>query len=101
MALEECPVSLFSPMAVSCHSEEEAMQAERIGADFITLSPVMPTGSHPDAKTLGWNVFSDIVSRVNLPVYALGGLGEKDLETAWSKGGQGVAAIRGFWKRLT
>jgi 8-oxo-dGTP diphosphatase len=101
MALEECPVSLFSPMAVSCHSEEEAMQAERIGADFITLSPVLPTASHPGADTLGWQGFASIVEKVNLPVYALGGLGETELETARSHGAQGVAAIRGLWKSAT
>ncbi|MGD9356332.1 MAG: Nudix family hydrolase [Chromatiales bacterium] len=101
MALEECPVSLFSPMAVSCHSEEEAMQAERIGADFITLSPVLPTASHPGADTLGWQGFASIVEKVNLPVYALGGLGEREVEIAWSNGAQGVAAIRGLWKSVT
>jgi len=77
------------------------VRAERIGADFITLSPVMRTTSHPEAEPLGWEGFEAIVNEVNLPVYALGGLGEKDLEIAWSKGGQGVAAIRGLWKRLT
>jgi len=101
LRLEERPLASGQLLAASCHSEEEAVHAERIGADFITLSPLLPTASHPEAKTLGWEAFNDIVSRVNLPVYALGGLGEKELETAWSKGGQGVAAIRGLWKRLT
>jgi 8-oxo-dGTP diphosphatase len=41
------------------------------------------------------------VEKVNLPVYALGGLGETELETAWSHGAQGVAAIRGLWKSAT
>jgi 8-oxo-dGTP diphosphatase len=77
------------------------LQAERIGADFITLSPVLPTDSHPGAETLGWDAFAEVVNRINLPVYALGGLGEKDLETAWSKGAHGVAAIRALWKSLT
>ena len=101
MRLEERPLASGQLLAASCHSEEEAMQAERIGADFVTLSPVLPTASHPGVETLGWDAFAEVVSRVNLPVYALGGLGEKDLETAWSKGSQGVAAIRGLWKSLT
>jgi 8-oxo-dGTP diphosphatase len=101
MSLKERPVSLSSLMAVSCHSEEEAMHADRSRADFITLSPVLPTTSHPGAETLGWDRFATIVERVNLPVYALGGLGETELETARSHGAQGVAAIRGLWKSAT
>ena len=101
MRLEERPLASGQLLAASCHSEEEAMQAERIGADFITLSPVLPTDSHPGAETLGWESLAEVVNRINLPVYALGGLGEKDLETAWSKGAQGVAAIRALWKSLT
>ena len=101
MRLEERPIAASRPLAASCHSEEEAIRAERIGADFITLSPVMPTASHPDAETLGWERFTTLVQRVNLPVYALGGLGETELETAWSNGAQGVAAIRGLWKSVT
>jgi len=99
--LEERPVSSSSLMAVSCHSEAEAMQAERIGADFITLSPVLPTASHPGAGTIGWDGFASVVEMVNLPVYALGGMGETELERAWSSGAQGVAAIRGLWKSAT
>ncbi|MDH4275973.1 MAG: hypothetical protein OEW08_13140, partial [Gammaproteobacteria bacterium] len=30
-------------------------------------------------------------------VYALGGVGEEDLETAWAHGAQGVAGIRAWW----
>jgi 8-oxo-dGTP diphosphatase len=101
MRLEERPLASGQLLAASCHSEEEAMQAERIGADFITLSPVLPTASHPGEETLGWESFAEVVNRINLPVYALGGLGEKDLETAWSKGAHGVAAIRALWKSLT
>ena len=101
MALKERPIAVSRILAASCHSEEEARQAELIGADFITLSPVMPTASHSDVETLGWDRFATHVERLNLPVYALGGLGEMELETAWSNGAQGVAAIRGLWKSLT
>lgn len=101
MRLKERPIAASPLLAASCHSEEEARQAELIGADFITLSPVMPTASHQDAKTLGWDTFATIVESVNLPAYALGGLGEAELEDAWSNGAQGVAAIRGLWMSVT
>jgi 8-oxo-dGTP diphosphatase len=33
-----------------------------------------------------------------MPVYALGGMREADIETAWQCGAQGIAAIRGLWR---
>jgi len=32
-----------------------------------------------------------------VPVYALGGMTTADLERAWQRGAQGIAAIRGLW----
>lgn len=83
--------------AASCHDAAELRHAVRLGADFAVLSPVRPTASHPGATGLGWNTFRDLVEAVNLPVYALGGLGPEDLDSAWGHGAQGVAAIRGLW----
>ena len=86
---------LFS---ASCHNESELEKALRLKADFIVLSPVKKTSSHPDAKPIGWNNFTKLTEGISLPVYALGGLSEIDLNDAWSNGAQGVAAISAFWK---
>jgi len=34
-----------------------------------------------------------------VPVYALGGMGPGDLETAWRCGAHGIAMLRGSWPR--
>ncbi|MET0232140.1 MAG: Nudix family hydrolase, partial [Rhodanobacteraceae bacterium] len=97
-ALDMRPVSRDSWFAISCHDAAELLHAERIGADFATLSPVAPTPSHPEAKPLGWNAFAERVASAAIPVYALGGVGADDVAAARNNGGQGVAAIRGFWR---
>ncbi|WP_312379796.1 Nudix family hydrolase [Pseudomonas oryzihabitans] len=84
-------------LAASCHDAEELALAQQMGVDFVTLSPVMPTASHPGAPTLGWVKAQQLLVDCNLPVYLLGGLGEDDLTSAWQAGAQGVAAIRAFW----
>lgn len=84
-------------VAASCHSADELAHAAAIGADFALLSPVAATASHPDAEPLGWVGFSELVERVPFPVYALGGMGPADRETAWAHGAQGIAAIRALW----
>jgi 8-oxo-dGTP diphosphatase len=84
-------------LSASCHNAEQIRMAEAKGVDFITLSPVQPTRSHPGEPVLGWEAFAELVAESTLPVYALGGLGEADLETARRHGAQGVAAISAWW----
>lgn len=85
-------------VSASCHNRRELEHAEAIGVDFAFLSPVQRTRSHPDARPLGWDGFHALADQVNVPVYALGGLGQGDMETAWNSGAQGIAAIGAFWK---
>lgn len=96
MRLNGRPLEKDRWVAVSCHDLRELRHAERIGADLAVLAPVLPTPTHPAAKPLGWKAFAELVDRVNLPVFALGGLSPADIEVARSHGAQGVAAIRGF-----
>jgi 8-oxo-dGTP diphosphatase len=97
-ALDMRPVSRDAWFAISCHDAAELRHAERIGADFATLSPVASTPSHPDATPLGWDAFAERVAGTAIPVYALGGVGADDVDLAQARGGRGVAAIRGFWR---
>lgn len=97
MALQQRPLPAGQWVGVSCHDAAGLAHAARIGADFATLSPVQRTASHPQAAALGWETFSECVAHATLPVFALGGLDEDDLETARMAGAQGIAAIRGLW----
>jgi len=95
--LRERPLASFYWVAASCHSRVEVEWANEIGVDFIVLSPVCRTGTHPGNPVLGWQEFSKLVRGARQPVYALGGLSACDLETAWRYGAQGIAAIRSLW----
>ena len=83
-------------VAASCHNLLELQHAQKIGVDFIVLAPVLATKTHPETEPLGWEQFAKLVSKTNLPVYALGGLSESCLDMSRQAGGQGVAAIRAF-----
>ncbi|MEM6406765.1 MAG: Nudix family hydrolase, partial [Pseudomonadota bacterium] len=84
-------------LAASCHSPADIQQAQAIGADFVVLSPVSSTLSHPQADPLGWQTFAAWVAVAQIPVYALGGMTWSDLPQAWRSGAQGIAGIRGLW----
>lgn len=84
-------------LAASCHSLQDIKNAEQSGVDFLLLSPVKKTATHPDAQPLGWEEFATIITQCSVPVFALGGLGWSDVEESKRYGAQGVAAIRGLW----
>ena len=84
-------------LAASCHGAEELALARQMGVDFVTLSPLQATQSHPDAAPLGWEAAAQLIDGLNLPVYLLGGVGPADTARAWQLGAQGVAGIRAFW----
>ena len=96
MRLSQRPVPADRWLAASCHDASQLNQADRIGVDFVVLSPVLATATHPDAIPLGWERFTQLVDSAGLPVFALGGLAESHLKRAKQAGAQGIAAIRGF-----
>ena len=81
----------------SCHNIGELRRAEELGCDFATLSPVMPTQSHPGEPAMGWGEFAECVAGTCIPVYALGGLTQGDMQVAWQQGAHGIALLRQAW----
>ena len=87
----------FPLVAASCHTDQELAQAERLELDFVLLGPIKPTPTHAGQPGMGWESFARLIDRFPLPVYAIGGLTQADLDEAWRHGAHGIAAIRGAW----
>ena len=84
-------------ISTSTHNHEELLVAEEKKVDFIVLSPVNKTLSHPESTPLGWEKFKDLTDKCCVPVYALGGMNKNNLKEAKNNGAQGIAAIGAFW----
>lgn len=84
-------------LGASCHGPEELARAAELGVDFVVLSPVLPTPSHPGAETIGWARFAEWLADYPLPVYALGGLSRSGLVQARAAGAHGVALKSAAW----
>jgi thiamine-phosphate diphosphorylase len=86
-------------IGASCHDWQGMQRAEESGADFVTMSPVMPSpGKATPGQELGWNRFTDLAQRCALPTFALGGLGSDEAALARDCGAYGIAAIRSLWQ---
>jgi 8-oxo-dGTP diphosphatase len=95
MQLKEKPANLI--VAASCHGADELAHAEKLGLDFVVLSPINPTRSHKNADVLGWQKFGDLIKNIEIPLYALGGMTLDDLPKALSCGARGIAMQRAIW----
>lgn len=79
-------------IGVSCHDASRLAHAGREHADFALLSPWKPVPNKPPA--LGPARFVDLCRSAPLPVYALGGIGLRDIPQVIACGSRGVAVIR-------
>lgn len=84
-------------VAASCHNEQDISRANQLGMDFIVLSPVQHTATHPQQPPLGWEQFQQLAYTATCPVFALGGMQRADIVLAREHGAQGIAAIRSLW----
>ena len=78
----------------SCHDAEGLRRAERDGALFATLSPVL--SSPGKGRALGWPAFRTLALDARIPVVALGGMLPSESASARTHGAAAVAAIRGL-----
>jgi len=86
----------FAWVAASCHTAAELARAAQLEIDFAVLGPLLPTPTHPAASGIGWAHFAGLVDCSPLPVFALGGMRQEMLESAWDHGAHGIALMRGW-----
>lgn len=95
MAMTQRPDDMW--VGASCHDRTELERAANLGLDFVTLSPVLPTRSHPQAAGMGWPQFAGTIQDYPLPVFAMGGMQADLLATARQHGAHGIAMQRWAW----
>jgi thiamine-phosphate pyrophosphorylase len=76
----------------SCHDAAGLARAEREGADYVTLAPVLAVPGK--GAPLGLEGFARLCASVALPVYALGGISDAHVAPLRAVGARGVAVIR-------
>lgn len=91
--LTQRPVPEYLLFGASCHDAEELKKAVACGADYVLLSPVLPSRSHPEQTGMGWERFSQLAKSVGVAVYAMGGMQKTDLAQAKACGARGIAGI--------
>ena len=83
-------------IGVSAHSCEEALAAEKDGADYLGVGAVFPTNSKDDASEVGLNMLKEIRQISKLPIVGIGGINAQNYTQVRAAGAQGAAIISGI-----
>lgn len=84
-------------VGVSCHSLEEAREAENAGASYIHFGPVFETPSKTAfGAPHGIERLREVCGSVQIPVLAIGGIDAGNFAECLEAGAAGIAAIRLF-----
>lgn len=85
-------------IGVSAHCIEEAEKAERDGADYLGVGAIFPTTTKKDIIITPVNVLREIKETVSVPVVAIGGINQNNINTLKGSHVDGVAVISAIMK---
>lgn len=80
-------------IGVSAHTVEEAVLAQKRGADYLGVGAVFPTGSKADAEDVRYETLKEICQAVDIPVIAIGGIQKENVKELSGSGICGIAVI--------
>lgn len=83
---------------VSVHSLSEAIEVEKRGANYIIYGHVFNTDCKKGLKPRGLIEFKEICNKVNIPVYAIGGINKENYKSVLEAGADGVAVMSSLMK---
>ncbi len=80
-------------LGVSVSNVDQAIEAERAGADYLGVGSVFPTTSKLDATDVELEEINKITKAVNIPVVGIGGINEGNIHLLKDSGLDGIAVI--------
>lgn len=80
-------------LGVSAQNVEQAIAAEKAGADYLGIGSVFPTGTKQDAKPMTFATVQEICKSVSIPIVAIGGINKTNILELTGSGVDGVAVV--------
>lgn len=81
-------------IGASSHSLEEALAAEKAGADYVNIGPVFPTGTKElKTRVLGPEAIAAIAPHLAVPFTVMGGINGSNIDQVLAAGARRVAVV--------
>ena len=93
--------SHFQIIGASCHSLEEAKEAQNLGCTYITAGHIFLTDCKKGLPGRGLPFLEEICKTVRIPVYAIGGIASQNMESVRKTGAAGACIMSGFMRCKT
>lgn len=97
----EAARKILGPAAIigkSCHSLKQAFQAEKEGADYISIGPIFRTPTKPEYRPCGIEVLKKTCQQIKIPVVAIGGINADNIKLVRNSGAKLIAVVRAICK---
>ncbi len=100
---EDLPLTVARQLApelligASTHSLEDALQAQKHGADYVNIGPIFPTRTKEGVeRVLGPDAIARISPHVKVPFTVMGGINEANIDQVLAQGARRVAMVTGI-----
>lgn len=93
MRAEERGNFSVSVLGASCHSSEDAVEAEALGCGYVTAGHVFDTGCKEGLPGRGLGFLRRVCQSVGIPVYAIGGVGPENISAVRRAGAAGACVM--------
>lgn len=80
-------------LGVSVHTLQQAITAEKLGADYLGVGAIFSTSTKMDARNVSLNTLKEICRVVKIPVVAIGGINKSNIMELAGTGVHGVALV--------
>ena len=80
-------------IGVSVETLEEAIQAEKSGADYLSVQSIFPTTSKENVPVAGLDLLRQVSRSITIPVIGIGGITFGTVSSVMNTGANGVAVI--------
>ena len=81
-------------IGLTVHNLDEAIEAEKLGVDYIGLAPIFKTGTKEDARDpIGTEMIEIVRKNVSLPIVAIGGITKENIKDVMEAGADSVVSI--------
>ena len=91
--LTDAQKAQFRIIGASCHSVEDAKEAQRLGCTYLTFGHVFATDCKKGVPPRGIDCLKDVCRAVSVPVFAIGGISDARLGALQQAGAQGACLM--------
>ncbi len=88
----------FQVLGASCHSAEDAQEAEKAGCAYVTAGHIFKTDSKKGLPPRGLEFLNGVCRNVTIPVFAIGGIGAENLPAVRAAGASGACVMGDFMR---